>query len=98
TRPLLEVQIFYTSYYIVYWTLDAENRRSIENVRCWFSCGVKSAFGQWENTLICPLNICTALGIFLCVSGNNTKSEMLRAMQLSDHSNAMRLIVGSVNF
>ena len=40
--------------------------------------------GQWENTFLSPFNIYTALGMVLSGSENNTKAEMIRAMQLSD--------------
>ncbi|CAH8584845.1 unnamed protein product [Schistosoma intercalatum] len=40
--------------------------------------------GQWKNVFLSPFNIYTALGMVLSGSGNNTKAEMIKAMQLSD--------------
>ncbi|CAI2731831.1 unnamed protein product [Schistosoma spindalis] len=42
--------------------------------------------GQWENVFLSPFNIYTALGMVLSGSKNNTKAEMIKAMQLSDCS------------
>lgn len=57
----------------------------------WSSWWVRSAtmllrmcLGQWENVFLSPFNIYTALGMVLSGSGNNTKAEMTKAMQLSD--------------
>ncbi|CAH8600484.1 unnamed protein product [Schistosoma bovis] len=45
---------------------------------------LNEAHGQWENVFLSPFNIYTALGMVLSGSGNNTKAEMTKAMQLSD--------------
>ncbi|CAH8619331.1 unnamed protein product [Schistosoma rodhaini] len=45
---------------------------------------LNESHGQWENTFLSPFNIYTALGMVLSGSENNTKAEMIKAMQLSD--------------
>lgn len=45
---------------------------------------LRMCLGQWENVFLSPFNIYTALGMVLSGSGNNTKAEMTKAMQLSD--------------
>ncbi|CAH8619257.1 unnamed protein product [Schistosoma rodhaini] len=40
--------------------------------------------GYLENTFLSPFNIYTALGMILSGSANNTKAELIAAMQLPD--------------
>nr|CAX69453.1 Serpin B6 (Placental thrombin inhibitor) [Schistosoma japonicum] len=45
---------------------------------------LKEIHGHWINTFLSPFNIYTAIAMVLCGSDNNTKAEMIRAMELSD--------------